>query len=392
MVRGTASALSAAACVACLLHNVAGFVVGPTPTARGSFTRVNQASSATAVSRAPGSLATVAPARTQVGHGLAVLRSSSAGREITMAAGGKKTCIITGASSGIGLEGAKFLAASGDWHVILAVRSFAKAEAGAKDLGMDPSTYTVMNLDLASLNSVRNFVAEIKAAKVKPDALVCNAAVWHPKDKKPRRTADGFEEAIGVNHLGHFLLVNLLMDELKQSRVVFIGTETHNPGSIAGKIPPQAHLGDLDGLAKNEPMVDGVKYEPTKAYKDSKVCNVLMMREMDKRFSSGGMVVSALFPGCIAESPLFREKRGWFRAGFPVFQKFITKQLVSVEEAGRRMADVVSSDEFSSSGTYWRWNGQDAEATARENVVSDEAMDEARCEKLWQISSDLVGI
>ncbi|CAM9643979.1 unnamed protein product, partial [Hapterophycus canaliculatus] len=293
---------------------------------------------------------------------------------------------------GIGLEGAKFLSASGDWHVIMAVRSFAKAEAGAKDLGMDPSTYTVMNLDLASLNSVRNFVAEIKAAKVKVDALVCNAAVWHPKDKVPRRTADGFEEAVGVNHLGHFLLCNLLIDELKKSRVVFIGTETHNPGSIAGKIPPQAHLGDLQGLARNEPMVDGVKYEPTKAYKDSKVCNVLMMREMDKRFASEGMVVSALFPGCIAESPLFREKRGWFRAGFPVFQKFVTKQFVSTEEAGRRMADVVSSDKFASSGTYWRWNGQDAEATARENVVSDEAMDEARCEKLWNISADLVGI
>ncbi|CAN0371970.1 unnamed protein product, partial [Scytosiphon promiscuus] len=84
------------------------------------------------------------------------------------------------------------------------------------------------------------------------------------QDKTPRRTADGFEEAVGVNHLGHFLLCNLLIDELKKSRVVFIGTETHNPGSIAGKIPPQAHLGDLQGLAKNEPMVDGVKYEPTK--------------------------------------------------------------------------------------------------------------------------------
>ena len=59
------------------------------------------------------------------------------------------------------------------------------------------------------------------------------------QDKEPRRTADGFEEAVGVNHLGHFLLVNLLLEELKQSRVIFIGTETHNPGSIAGKIPPQ---------------------------------------------------------------------------------------------------------------------------------------------------------
>lgn len=61
------------------------------------------------------------------------------------------------------------------------------------------------------------------------------------------------------------------------------------------------------------------------------MCNVLMMREMDKRFASEGMVVSALFPGCIAESPLFREKRGWFRAGFPVFQKLVTKQFVSTE-------------------------------------------------------------
>ncbi|CAN0061646.1 unnamed protein product [Ascophyllum nodosum] len=274
----------------------------------------------------------------------------------------------------------------------MAVRSFSKAEASAREAGMNPDTYTIMDLDLASLNSVRNFVGAVKAAEVKPDALVCNAAVWYPKDKEPRKTADGFEEAVGVNHLGHFLLVNLLLDDLKQSRVIFIGTETHNPGSIAGKIPPQAHLGDLEGLAKNEAMIDGVKFEPTKAYKDSKVCNVLMMREMNKRFAQEGMVVSALFPGCIAESPLFREKRGWFRTLFPLFQKYVTRQFVSTEEAGRRVAEVASSDKFVTSGAYWRWNGQDAEATARENVVSDEAMDEARCEKLWKISSELVGI
>ncbi|CAM9935242.1 unnamed protein product, partial [Sphacelaria rigidula] len=67
------------------------------------------------------------------------------------------------------------------------------------------------------------------------------------------------------------------------------------------------------------------------AYKDSKVCNVLMMREMDKRYKDSGMIVSALFPGCIAESPLFREKRGWFRTLFPLFQKYITKQFVTTE-------------------------------------------------------------
>ncbi|CAN0107879.1 unnamed protein product [Discosporangium mesarthrocarpum] len=330
------------------------------------------------------------PARARRGLPISV---SGAVEGLSMMAGGPtKTAIITGASSGIGLEAAKKLSASGEWHVIMAVRTFSKTEKAAKDAGLDPETYTVMNLDLGSLESVRQFVSAVKAAKIKPDALVCNAAVWYPKDKEARRTADGFEEAVGINHLGHFLLCNLLLDELKNSRVIFIGTETHNPGSIAGKIPPQAHLGDLSGLAANGDMIDGGKFEPTKAYKDSKVCNVLMMRELDKRFSGEGMVSSALFPGCIAESPLFREKRGWFRTLFPLFQKYVTKQFVSTEEAGRRVADVVSLPEFSQSGTYWRWNGQNAEATARENVVSDEAMDEERCKSLWDISSQLVGI
>lgn len=65
--------------------------------------------------------------------------------------------------------------------MIMAVRSFAKAEAAARESGMDSSAYTVMDLDLASLNSVRQFVKTLKAAKVKTDALVCNAAVWYPK-------------------------------------------------------------------------------------------------------------------------------------------------------------------------------------------------------------------
>lgn len=86
--------------------------------------------------------------------------------------------------------------------------------------------------------------------KRSPASLICShfsmlracllfLSTCRKQDKQPRRTADGFEEAVGVNHLGHFLLCNLLIDELKQARVVFIGTETHNPGSIAGKIPPQ---------------------------------------------------------------------------------------------------------------------------------------------------------
>lgn len=82
---------------------------------------------------------------------------------------------------GIGFEAARALTGTGEWHVIMAVRSFAKAEAAAKGAGMDPKSYTVMDLDLASLQSTRMFAKAVKAAGIKPDALVCNAAVWYPK-------------------------------------------------------------------------------------------------------------------------------------------------------------------------------------------------------------------
>lgn len=86
-----------------------------------------------------------------------------------------------GERAGIGFEAAKTLASTGEWHVIMAVRSFSKAEAAAKQAGMDPKAYTVMDLDLASLQSIRLFAKAVKAANITPDALVCNAAVWYPK-------------------------------------------------------------------------------------------------------------------------------------------------------------------------------------------------------------------
>ena len=78
-----------------------------------------------------------------------------------------------------------------------------------------------MKLELASLTSIRDFVANLKAFKsARPlTHLVCNAAVYLPKDPKPSWTDDGFEMSMGVNHLGHFLLVNLLLNDMKKARV-----------------------------------------------------------------------------------------------------------------------------------------------------------------------------
>jgi protochlorophyllide reductase len=84
-------------------------------------------------------------------------------------------------------------------------------------MGMPAGSYTVMHLDLASLNSVKNFVENFRASGSRIDALVCNAAVYLPTAKEPTFTADGFELSVGTNHLGHFLLANMLMEDLRQS-------------------------------------------------------------------------------------------------------------------------------------------------------------------------------
>lgn len=143
----------------------------------------------------------------------------------------KGSVIITGASSGLGLATAKALAETGKWHVIMACRDFLKAERAAKSAGMDKENYTIMHLDLASLDSVRQFVDNFKRSERPLDVLVCNAAVYQPTAKEPSFTAQGFELSVGTNHLGHFLLSRLLLDDLNKSdypskRLIIVGSIT----------------------------------------------------------------------------------------------------------------------------------------------------------------------
>ncbi|KAK4420345.1 Protochlorophyllide reductase, chloroplastic [Sesamum alatum] len=319
---------------------------------------------------------------------------------------GKKTLrkgsvIITGASSGLGLATAKALAESGKWHVIMACRDFLKAERAAKSVGMAKENYTIMHLDLASLDSVRQFVDNFKRSGRPLDVLVCNAAVYQPTAREPSYTADGFELSVGTNHLDHFLLSRLLLDDLKQSdypskRLIIVGSITGNTNTLAGNVPPKANLGDLRGLQgglnglNTSSMIDGGDFDGAKAYKDSKVCNMLTMQEFHRRYHEDtGITFASLYPGCIATTGLFREHIPLFRLLFPPFQKFITKGFVSEEEAGKRLAQVVSDPSLTKSGVYWSWNKDSA---SFENQLSQEASDVEKARKVWEISEKLVGL
>lgn len=181
-----------------------------------------------------------------------------------------------------------------------------------------------MRLELASLQSVRDFVANLKAFKsARPlTHLICNAAVYKPADPEPSWTDDGFEMSMGVNHFGHYLLVNLLLDDMskaKGARVCIVGSITGNTNTVGGGLVyPRADLGNLQGFEKGAKkpieMADGKKFFGAKAYKDAKVCNMMSVSELHRRYHEDtGITFSSMYPGCIAETALFREKRQWFR-------------------------------------------------------------------------------
>jgi protochlorophyllide reductase len=322
-----------------------------------------------------------------------------------MADNQRSTVVITGASSGVGLYTAKALADTNQWDIVMGCRNLEKTEQAAQEVGIPKDRYTVIPLDLANFDSVREFVNNFRSTGKSLDALVCNAAVYMPILKEPKRNRDGYELTVATNHLGHFLLCNLLLEDLKKSssaepRLVILGTVTANRKELGGKIPIPAppDLGNLEGFEQGfKPpisMINGKKFKPGKAYKDSKLCNVLTMREMHRRYHDAtGITFSSLYPGCVAESPLFRNHYSLFQKIFPWFQKKITGGYISQEEAGKRVAAVVKDPEYNQSGAYWSWgNRQKKNGKSFVQEMSPEASDEAKAERLWELSAKLVGL
>uniref|UniRef100_A0A667YLY6 Zgc:153441 n=1 Tax=Myripristis murdjan TaxID=586833 RepID=A0A667YLY6_9TELE len=179
-----------------------------------------------------------------------------------------KTVVITGANTGIGKETALDMARRGA-RVVMACRDLSKAEQAASEIrqATGNSEVLVRHLDLSSLRSVRHFSTELRAAEKRLDILINNAGVMMcPK----MLTDDGFEMQLGVNHLGHFLLTNLLLELLKSSapsRVVTVSSVVHDRGKI--------HFDDLH--------FERTPYSPLTSYRQSKLANILFTRELASR-------------------------------------------------------------------------------------------------------------
>mmetsp|Transcript_2987 Transcript_2987/g.8734 ORF Transcript_2987/g.8734 Transcript_2987/m.8734 type:complete len:551 (-) Transcript_2987:70-1722(-) len=339
--------------------------------------------------------------------------------------GTKKLAVVTGTSSGLGRKTARALLRTGRYHVVGAVRDLDKMDVVAEIEDFDPDSFTAMECELNSFVSVRAFCEALDKWRVgKPvDRLICNAGVYQPSLPYAKWSADGIEQTMQINYLSHFLMVSLLMPDMVRApdpRVVFVGSVTGNDNTVGGGgVYPIADLKDLEGLkagAKNPiSMFDGYNFDGAKAYKDSKLCLMMLSNLLHDRYHrQTGIAFSAIYPGCIAESPLFREKRPWFRKYFPVFMKYITGGFVGEEEAGMRLFQVAHDPRCSKSGVYWSWNGgpregRGAEALERggqitggggagggwdsiyENDQSDKVLDQATAADLFAFSTLVTG-
>ncbi|MEB3352887.1 MAG: protochlorophyllide reductase [Cyanobacteriota bacterium] len=315
------------------------------------------------------------------------------------------TVLITGTTSGVGLNATRALVERG-WTVITANRDPVRAAAAADALGLPRERLHHLRIDLGDLDSVRAGVETlVKSVGLGLDALVINAAVYKPRLKQPERSPQGYELSMATNHLGHFLLIQLLLPELQQSthasrRVVILGTVTANSKELGGKIPipAPADLGDLSGFKAGFKapiaMANGKAFKPGKAYKDSKLCNMITTQELHRRLhGSTGIVFSSLYPGCVADTPLFRNTPKPFQRIFPWFQKNITGGYVSQALAGERVAQVVADPDFAASGVHWSWgNRQKKGGKQFSQELSDKASNPETAARVWDYSLDLVGL
>ncbi len=291
----------------------------------------------------------------------------------------KKTAIITGASAGLGLECARSLLASDPfWHVVFAVRDTGRGADAVQQLGY-PDRCTVLEMDLASLRSVRRFAEDFRGQGLPPlRAIVCNAGVQVVSGNG--RTADGVEMTFGVNHLGHFALVADLLAELTHpARIVVVSSGTHDPAKFTGMPSPQYTR--ATELASAADPAGG-----RRRYTTSKLCNVLFAYELDRRLGqgSGGVTVNAFDPGLMPGSGLARDYspigRWAWRYVFPMLRVF--PNVNSTRTSGARLAALAGDPTFDGvTGAYFE--GKRPIRSSTDSYDREMALD------LWETSEQL---
>jgi NAD(P)-dependent dehydrogenase (short-subunit alcohol dehydrogenase family) len=273
------------------------------------------------------------------------------------------TAIITGANSGIGRAAARALAGAGA-HVVLAVRDTGK---GARAAASIQGSTEVRPLDLASLESVRQFAADWDGPI---DLLINNAGVMVPPLS---RTADGFELQFGTNHLGHFALTNLLLEHVT-GRVVTVSSTGHRIGKI--------DFEDLNWERK--------PYKAWRAYGQSKLANLLFTAELQRRLTASGSTVIAT-----AAHPGYAATNLQFHSGHRTLDvlSILGNRLIAQDEHDGALPTLYAAVADVPAGSFAGPDGR-LEMRGKPKLVgrSKAARDADAARRLWDASEELTGV
>ncbi len=306
-----------------------------------------------------------------------------------------KTVVITGGNSGLGYYCAREIALSKDWYVIIACRNQDKANQAIKKLREQTSSdrLETMFLDLASLASIRQLAQEFAERDLPPlGAIICNAGVQFIQRRT--YTEDGFESTFAINHLGHFLLVNLLLKQLvTPARIILVSSDTHDPSKVTGM--PAPHFSDPKLIAKPEqdPLLKDKSIDMAGriAYTTSKLCNILSAYELSRRIQEEGhsteenpITVNVFNPGLMPGSGLAKDypplaRFVWYYI-LPVLR--LLPQVSSMEKSGQALAQLILNPDLqNTTGKYF--------SGFTMIPSSQESYDRAKAKQLWKSSVEL---
>jgi NAD(P)-dependent dehydrogenase (short-subunit alcohol dehydrogenase family) len=275
-----------------------------------------------------------------------------------------KTVLITGANQGIGKATARALGAQGA-SLVLVCRNAEKGRAAIADIERDGARNVELLIgDMGSQADIRRVAAEFKAKHDRLDVLLNNAGVLVTSR---RTTVDGLEETFAINHLGYFLLTNLLLGVLKASapsRIVSVSSEAHRRGKMGWD--------DLQFSRR--------RYSAIAAYGQSKLANILFTRELARRLEGSGVTANCLHPGVIASG--FGSTYGGVDK---VLARVASPFLATPEEGARTSVYLASSPEVEGvTGKYFD--------KCKERRPTAEALEAGSPERLWAISEELTGL
>lgn len=302
------------------------------------------------------------------------------------------TVIITGANVGIGFATAEFLAATKEWHVVLACRNPQKGAAALAELRRKHSaSVSLRPLDLYSLPSVRRFVAGLDTADLPPlRGLILNAGGIDFKAKSLEFTEDGFEKTFQLNFLGHFLLARLLLEKLaRPARIVFVSSDLHDPKATKmGRFTP-ATFGPVEHLARGTERF--AKMHLMARYGSAKLVAIMCANELARRLHPNGSVdtitVNSWSPGVVPTTQAGRHMPAIVKAIMTSawFVRFMGSHLATEAEAARNLGRLLIDPKYSRvSGRYFDGD--------REISSSAESRDAAKAALAWRQACALVNL